>query len=63
VPDLRKPEREAASFCAFFLVGDGAKQHAGSRGYGMLRIGPRPSRGLQRPGELLRKAPLLDIFW
>jgi hypothetical protein len=57
--DLPKPEREEAPFGALLLVGDSTKQHAGSRGYGMLRIVTGPGRRMQRPGELLRETALL----
>ena len=36
-----------------------AKEHAGSRGHGMLRIAPKPGRRVQWPGELLREKALL----
>jgi hypothetical protein len=41
---VREPEREAASFCAFFTLRNVAKQHAGSRGHDVLRIVSRPGR-------------------
>jgi hypothetical protein len=62
MPDLREPEREAASFCTFFTFRNGAKQHAGSRGHGMLRIISGPGCRLQRPGKLLREKALLDVL-
>jgi hypothetical protein len=61
--DLRKPEREAASFRAFLTLRNREKQHAWSRGHSLLRIFPRPSCRVQRPGELLREAPLLGFLF
>jgi hypothetical protein len=63
VPDLRQPEREETPCRALFPIGDGAKEHAGSRRHRVLRIVSRPGCRVQRPGELLREKAFLGFLF
>ena len=63
MPDLRQPEREETSCRALFPIGDGAKEHAGSRRHRVLRIVSKPGCRVQRPGELLRENAFLGFLF